>query len=305
VLMQSLLIGTRRGLWRRYFTGLAAIGISVLAVSGRQLVQIVSRKTLYSFAEVPGWASLGDIFDHQLLQLSVLIVAGAWLVTRMLGLARAPEFQAKACVISGLVFWLFPPLVLFVLSNVLGIGLFVQRYYFWSIIGLAVFLAGSVSQLPHAIRHGALLLILLFSCALSLRDHTGGFREVVGAAQTACAGKLVLFQPGLAEGASREWVERESSYLSAPLIYYPLQSPRRILLLPAWLSAAPNNSWAQQIAESATSHADEVCLLRRRVIGDIRNLEALQSVQLYRRTYEVLLRQGDIELGLFRSDPES
>lgn len=219
---------------RKNFLVCLILWLALCLPGAQQVVEFASSAQIYSFAPPPSLrGSLAIFLPYRLALCSICGLACAVVLGGASALNwRRADIKGLVCIL----WWWLLPLALFVpYAWLSGSSLLMQRYFLWNTPALAVFLAGfsAVLASPGALRvFFAVSMILLFRVELSrkwvIEDWKGAVARVNS--ETAQRHTAVLFDPGMIELDSLEWLEKRQDrkealeYLTAPIFYYRLNT---------------------------------------------------------------------------------
>jgi hypothetical protein len=220
-----------RSIWLRRLPALGALGAIAVLPLGPQVVALAGRRDEIVTAAVPDVAVLVTALIPLALvaSLAVGIAAGGWRG----GWAASDPVLRMICA------WAFGPIIsTWVISNVTGTSIWVERYRIAAVPGIALLVALAIGRIDRsrgrAIACGALVVLLLWSASDVVGLNRHGWREAVDWARHETAGEVVTIaiDSDLVELQNLELVDDPDwrAYLSGPIGHYGL--PGEIIVLP-------------------------------------------------------------------------
>jgi len=189
--------------------------------------------------------------------LLVGMTAGIALGVRRIGFAAdAPQPRAAALTLAGI--WAAaPPLILFLMSWIVGAGVLGPQHVTQSAPAIALLVACAIRRLgPEQARRVVVVSIAIVSLLFgtTYRQYQDDWRGAVARSNALLdASAPVLVRSGLAESRDLDWLtdSGRSTYLLAPVNVYPVEG--RPVLLPLGLSAAERRYLESEILPIAGS----------------------------------------------------
>lgn len=167
-------------------------------------------------------------------QLSIYLISALLL---SLYLLSSNKFQlslskkSEKAIVFGVCIFIIPPISLYVISNVLSVGVFFERYYLISYVGFAVLLGILLELIKNSYVRSlffSIMVLMQLSYIFSIRIlHEEKWREYANYINIDSRGydSIVLLSPGFVEGKNIDWLydERYKDNFEAPFRYYRLQ----------------------------------------------------------------------------------
>lgn len=209
-----------------------------------QLILLVEKRELYSFALMPGIIDLLNAWFP--IKLFILLIAGFFIsyivpciVQRKVNI-NIDTIGSKRFLFL-LIWFFFPAFFLFIVSKISGSSIFLNRYYSWSYPALALIISGFVKMLDYSVSRLIAILIfpvvLIFSNivyypSLIIEDWKSA-TSYINSTEVVEKGPILIW-PGLIEARDEKWINdcEKQDYLLSPLSYYTLSN--KAILLP-WL----------------------------------------------------------------------
>ena len=219
-LLLPVLLKNRVALVGLMLSGLV-VAFGALAGTG-QLLSLIERKEALAFIPFP---TVGRVVET-VLPLSILVpFAGGLLIAKLLR-PREFSFERPAWLRSWyfVVWWLVGPAVFLVIATSSTTSLFHDRYFLWSVAGLALLLAtaiASVSPERARVRAALFAFVLLLVAEGERRWQIEDWRGASALAKATPEMPLVL-SSGLIESANPAWLASAeyAEYLRSPLSVY-------------------------------------------------------------------------------------
>lgn len=280
-----------------------AMGIALCVPGLVQFSALTGRTLSWSFAPKPDLADLLAAWLHPLaIALPILALVITRLVTRELPRTAGAPLAQRAVML----FWfLFPPLLFFLISVLTGGALMVDRYYVWSLPG-AIFLTASIAPLysdPRARRLFARLIALgglAFATGRQLaRDPESWGDAAALVRQHATAGSSELFVvSGLVESLDPAYFlhPEARAYLAAPFSYYDTGA-RALWPLPMFPDEPKHQPYLSQLLDTRLADVEEaglvVSIFQQPLSHDLdRRYRALLESRGFEQTYEEKLARA-------------
>ncbi len=195
----------------------------------------------------------------------VLLVctAGALLFGLLLGSDRGRSFAVPVRTGIWLAFWyLFPPLLMLVLSIAGPTSLFLERYYLYYTPAVALVFAALPFALKSSETRGLAIAALFALLVVREADRSWRVENWRGAAEFArSSDSPVLLYSGLAESKEIEWLmdARKQPYLLSPLQYYGVRTP--IIGLPPPDDRAETAAYFDAVLKGIIAHGKPVLFM--------------------------------------------
>jgi hypothetical protein len=218
----------------------AALSLVVLVIPLVPLVaSLFERRQSLTF---PVDTSLKALFFSLVPPVLVAALVGWFLVVMQAGVLHSrPANADPASFLMVLGLWLAPPVVLFVGARLLSSSLFADRYLLAAAPGIGLAAGWVLGRVPTAFaRRWIAVAVVAASLASygSVLQHDEDWRGAITAVNelTRDPRTPVLFNGGFVESLQIGWLTdpEKSSYLDAPLAYYPMKG--RVIPLPATLT---------------------------------------------------------------------
>jgi len=237
--------------------GLLALGGLLFLPVGLKLLE---HGGSYSFVPMPTWSSLFGIFVWTAPTAGLL--AGLALAGILGGGGGTEEPQDEDDEVGDgvvtprrevailLMLWVFVPLfILYAVSTLAGLSVFLGRYLIPAIPAVAILYAMALRSIWAGPARIAAVLVLLLTSFVTNERPPDDFRGAARAVNEFVSGRNevpVLFASGLIEGEDENWLRDPglADYLNAPTDYYPIDG--RLITLPRRLAG---HSMTREIVE--------------------------------------------------------
>jgi uncharacterized membrane protein len=173
-----------------------------------------------------------------------------------------------------LLWYLIPPLILYISSITGSVSVFVYRYFFWVNPALALTISILVTSIqPKKARQFCILMILsasLFRIIYS-PPSTEEWREAIEKTNNLNikTNVPVIAYTGMAESKSIQWLEDSflRNYILAPFVFYRLSTD--IIPLPLYINAVDSQQYLENTVLDIVENVDSIILISRMIfIGD-------------------------------------
>lgn len=260
----------------------------------------------YSFVERPTWRALFEVF-----------VWGAPVVGLLAGLCLSSVFESRVSFDSDprgravgepiesengmlLALWmLIPLLVLFGVSMILEMSVFLGRYLIPAIPAVCIFYAMALGRIAWGPARVVAMIVMVAASFVANQRPQDDFRGAAAAVDEFVAGRVstpVLFASGLIEGADEAWLRDpvRARYLLAPTEYYPLAG--KVEALPRRL---PGHPMAREITDPILRTADRFAVVEwygngARVMQWLARRAEAEGFRVVRRSF------GGVRVAFFR-----
>lgn len=242
-----------------------------------QLILLVEKRELYSFALMPGIIDLLNAWFP--IKIFILLIAGFFIsyivpciVHRKINI-NVDRICSKRFLFV-LIWFFFPAFFLFIVSKITGSSIFLDRYYSWSYPALALVISGFVKMLDYS--DSRLIAILIFPIVLILSnivyypsliiEDWKGATSYINSANVVEKGPILVW-PGLIEARNEKWVNdyEKQNYLLSPLSYYTLRN-KEAILLPFFTDGLKLDSVLSKYKNVFLNESSELNLIVRNVI---------------------------------------